>query len=256
MGEPATRLTPPEEWPNDDPFRLGWRLKSVRLPDGSSEIREVPLTAEDLLDPQVGDHVTQNSWHISTAHQLLGILQARYKSQPDVLVTCDMKIIWGIAGLESPSPDLAIIPGVRDRGRFRRSFRVKRERAQPVLVVELVSDEPEHKSADHDKKVKIYQRAGVPEYVIADPPYTPSGCRLTGYRLNRAGRYEPIPPDSQGRILSVTTSLGFAPAGETIDLIDAETGERLLTDSEARKRLEEENAKLRAELERLRNSKS
>lgn len=256
MGEPAKRLPPLEEHPSDEPFRLGWRLRTVRFTDGSSEIREVPLTAEDLLDPQVGDHVTQNSWHITTAHQLFGILLARHESQPDVLVTCDLKIIWGIPGLENPSPDLAIIPGVRDRGRFRRSFHVKRESARPVLVVELVSDEPEHKSADHDKKVRIYQRAGVPEYVVADPPYTPSGCRLTGYRLNRAGLYEPIPPDSQGRILSLTTGLWFAPAGETIDLIDAETGERLLTDREALKRSEEENVRLRVELERLRNSKA
>jgi Uma2 family endonuclease len=256
MGEPATHLPLPEEDRSDDPFRLGWRLRTVRLPDGSSEIREVPLTAEDLLDPQVGDHVTQNSWHILTAHKLLGLLSSRYKSSPDVLVTCDLQIFWGIPGLKNPSPDLAIIPGVRERDRFRRSFQVMRERAKPVLVVELVSDEPEHKSADHDKKVKIYQRAGVPEYVIADPPYTPGGCRLTGYRLNKAGRYTPIPPDSQGRILSMTTGLWFAPAGDTIDLIDAETGERLLTDSEALERSENEIARLQAELERMRNSKS
>lgn len=218
----------------------------------------MPLTAEDLLDPQVGDHVTQNSWHVSTAHQLFGILLSRYESRPGVLVTSDLKIFWGIPGLQNPSPDLAVIPGVRDRNRFRRSFRVKEEEARPVLAVELVSDEPEHQSADHDKKVEIYQRAGVPEYLVIDPPSNLKDCQVTGYRLNPAGSYEPIPPDPRGRILSRTTGLWFAPAGRTVDLIDAETGERLLTDREARKlacELEEENARLRAELERLRNSR-
>lgn len=266
MGEPATHLPLHEEDRSDDPFRLGWRLHTVRLPDGSSEIREVPLTAEDLLDPQVGDHVVQNSWHLATGYELFGLLSWRYETRPDVLVMADMKVVWGIPGLPGPAPDLAVIPGVRNKDRFRKSFHVRREGARPALVVELVSDEPEQRSADHQKKVRIYERAGVPEYLIADPPYADCGCRLTGYRLNKAGRYELIPPDSQGRILSTTTGLWFAPTGRSIHLIDAETEERLLTYSEAQERakreaearlkVEMENARLRAELERLRSSKA
>ncbi len=266
MGEPATHLPLPEEDQSDDPFRLGWRSRAVRLSDGSSEIREVPLTAEDLLNPQVGDHVVQNYWHLATSYELFGLLSWRYETRPDVLVIGDMKVAWGIRGLSDPAPDLAVIPGVRNKDMFRKSFHVQREGARPALVVELVSDEPEQRSADHRKKVRIYERAGVPEYLIADPPNVDCGCRLTGYRLNKAGRYKLIPPDSQGRILSETTRLWFAPAGRSIHLIDAETEERLLTysetqewarrEAEARSKVEMENARLRAELERLRDSKA
>lgn len=254
-------MTDQENW--EERFRLGWRYRTMVLPDGDSELQEEPLTEVDLLDPRLGDHILHSSWHTLTVHRLYEALSWRYKDRSDILVSSQLKMIWGIPGLPNPSPDLVLIPGVRDKDRIRNDFRVEDQGTQPALVLEVVSDEPEHWRADHEKKVGIYERVGVPEYLVIDPPYTPSGCRLTGYRLNKAGRYDPIPPDSQGRILSVTTGLWFAPAGGTIDLIDAETGGRLLTDSEALERSnealersEKEIARLRAELERMRNSKS
>ena len=96
---------------------------------------------------------------------------------------------------------------------MRRSFQALKEGTFPALVIEVVSDEPEHRSADHEEKVRIYERAQVPEYVILDPPSPPEDrCRLTGYRLNAAGRYEPIVPDGEGRLLSSTTGLWLVPA--------------------------------------------
>lgn len=240
MGEPARRAPVYEDSSKGDPFRLGWRLRSVRLPDGSTDLREVPLTEEDLLDPQVGDHVVQNSWHAATVCSLFDILSCRYEASPDVLVTFDMKMIWGIPGLPGPAPDVAVIPYVREKGRFRRSFSVRQEGTRPCLAIEVVSDEPEHRSADHQKKVPIYERAGVAEYLIVDPPppLNPA-CHLTGYRLNAAGRYEPIPLDSEGRLLceSIGVLFGVAPNGRDLQIVDAATGERLLTASEARAEL-------------------
>lgn len=248
MGEPARKL-PAFGEPSGDPFRLGWRLRSVRLPDGHAELVEEPLTAEDLLDPQLGDHVVQNSWHVATVHRLFEILTRRYKAHPDVFVSCDLKMIWGIPRLQNPAPDVAVIPGVRDKGRLRRSFNVPKEGTRPVLVIEVVSDEPEHQSADHQGKVRIYERAQVPEYVILDPPSQPEDrCRLTGYRLNAAGRYEPIVPDAGGRLLSKSTGLWLVPAQRTVYLFDAATDEQLLTG-------DEEADLLRAELDHLKQPK-
>ncbi len=239
MGEPARKAPAFEDSADEDPFRLGWRLRRVRLPDGRTELREEPLTAADLLDPQLGDHVTQNSWHVAVVHELLDILSWRYESRPDVFVSCDLKMIWRIRGLPNPAPDLAVIPGVRDKTRFRRSFDVRKEGTRPALVIEVVSDEPEHKSADHDEKVRIYERAGIGEYLILDLPNPV--CRLTGYRLDAAGRYQPILPDSEGRLLSATTGLWFrvAPEGRSLHLFDAAKGERLLSSSEVRVELEQ-----------------
>jgi Uma2 family endonuclease len=244
MGQPARK--PPafddSDLPSDDPFRLGFRERIVRLPGGRTELRQIPLTAEDLLDPQLGDHVTQNSWHSATVTTIYEMLAWRYESRPDVLVTGDLKMMWGIPGLPNPSPDVAVIPGVRDKARMRRSFKVRREGTRPAFVLEVVSDEPEHRSADHHRKVEIYERAGISEYLILDPPASADEeCRLSGFRLNASQRYEPIPPDAEGRLLSATTDLLFAASGRTVHLFDTATGERLLTSSEAR-----------AELERLR----
>jgi Uma2 family endonuclease len=186
-------------------------------------------------------------------HELWEILSWRYEPRPDVFVSCDLKVIWRIRGLPNPSPDVAVIPGVRDKTRFRRSFDLRKEGTRPALVIEVVSDEPEHQSADHDEKVRIYERAGIAEYLILDPPY-PS-CRLTGYHLDAAGRYQPIPPDSEGGLLSATTGVRFrvAPEGRSLHLFDAATGERLLDSREGRLRAEQEVSRLKAELERLRN---
>lgn len=244
MGEPARKLPTPGDF-SGDPFRLGWRLRSVPRPDGHTSLVEEPLTAEDLLDPRLGDHVVQNSWHVATVYRLFDILSRRYKAQPDVFVSSDLKVTWGIPGLQNPAPDVAVIPGVRDKGRLRRSFNVPKEGARPVLVLEVVSDEPEHQSADHVDKVRIYERAQVAEYFILDPPSPPEDrCRLTGYRLNAAGRYEPIVPDANGRLLSRSTGLWLVPAQRTVYLFDATTDEPLLTG-------DEEADRLRAELDRL-----
>lgn len=244
MAEPARKAQAHED-STEDPFRLGWRLKSVRLPDGGTGLVEEPLTAADLLDPQLGDHLVQNSWHAATVHRLFDILSCRYESRPDVFVATDLKMIWGIPGLPGPAPDVAVIPGVRDKARMRKSFRVREEGTRPVLVVEVVSDEPEHQSADHQEKVWVYERAGILEYLILDPPAQPEDrCRLTGYRLNASGRYEPILPDTGGRILSQTTGLWFGPARRTVAILDAATGEHLLTGAE-------DAARLRAELNRI-----
>jgi hypothetical protein len=116
MARPARAVSAPEaDFPSDDPCRLGWRLRSVRLPDGRFELREEPLTEGDLLDPQLGDHVIQNSWHIATVYSLYDILSWRYEPRPDVFISSDLKMIWGILGIPDPAPDIAVIPGVATR---------------------------------------------------------------------------------------------------------------------------------------------
>jgi hypothetical protein len=182
-------------------------------------------------------------------------------------VLFDMKIEWGIPGLPNPSPDLAVVRGVPKR-EGRSIYRVAEEGELPSLIVEVVSysDSAMYQN-DHKVKVDLYQRVGIPEYFIVDPPFPPKDpLVLTGYRLAPDGRYRRIEPDSRGCIRSETTRLFFAPSqdGRTVRVGDAETGEWLLTASEeqvARKAAEErareaeaENARLRAELARFKKT--
>jgi Uma2 family endonuclease len=251
-----------------DPFRYGWRPKLVRLPNGELDEQRTPLTLEDLLDPQLGDVVTQGEPHFDLMIVLADLLRRHYASREDVYVAGDMKMLWGIPKMPEPSPDIAVIFGVRrKRDPGRRSFRCKREGTRPSLIIELVSSiDSGTRNNDYEKKVEIYQRVGIPEYFIFDPPseVTEERLWLTGYRLDAAGRYREVDPDPQGCLFSETTNLlfGVAEDGASPLVIDVATGRTILNSSqledakqaaEARAQAAEaENARLRAELDRLR----
>ena len=126
-----------------DPFRYGWRPRYVRLPDGEVIEEQIPLTAEDLLDPQDGDVVGQSAYHFSLLLRLAILLRRYYADQKDVFVAGDLKMLWRIPGLKNPAPDVAVIPGVRDREADRKSFDVVAEGTRPWLVIELVSSTDE-----------------------------------------------------------------------------------------------------------------
>jgi colicin import membrane protein len=287
MAEPVRKM--PADWetasssPDADPFFYGYRLRCVRLPSGEEVEQQIPLTPEDLLDPQPGDVVGQSGPHQKLLRLLVNLLTSYYASRDDVLITSDMKMLWGIPGLSEPAPDVAVILEVRDKDAERDSFDVVEEGTRPCLIIEVVSSkDAETRRNDYERKVEVYQKVGIPEYLILDPPTSRTKRRLlmTGYRLGVDGRYRQIAPDAEGSLLSQTTRLlfGVAEDGRTLQVIDVATGEHLLApeemaeawkaaeeqayrEAEARKAAEErasaaeaENARLRAELERLRNS--
>lgn len=216
------------------PFVFGWRLELVRQPGGGVVERDVPLGAAALLDPQIGDCLVQGSYHYGISQMLFDLFDRRYRAESDVFVSSDLKMCWGIEGLEEPAPDLAVVRGIRDKEANRDSFDVVQEGVLPCLVVEVVSSRTaEHRRADYEEKVRIYERAGVPEYLLVDPQLrlmTPR-MRISGHRLDASGRYKDIEPDPAGRLLSETTGVWFSVSvdGQRLWVIDAETGERLLT---------------------------
>jgi len=238
LRKPAVWEPEPSPDTGSDPFRYGWRWRTVRLPNGDILDEQVPLTADDLLDPQPGDQVGQSQPHWEFLFLLARILDRFYETRDDVALVVDLKMLWGIAGLQEPSPDLAIIPGVRQKtDPARTSFDVLEEGVRPCLILEVVSStDAEVRRNDYEKKVKIYQKAGIPEYVLLDPPTPVTKNRLLvlGYRLDRFGRYQEIAPDAQGRLLSETTGLQFGVEedGKTPLIVNARTGERLLDPKE------------------------
>jgi len=273
MAEPAWK-TPPgtpehevsEEIP-EEPSLLRW----VKRPDGRRELLDLPLTRELFLDPQLGDSMVQGDWHDITAGEIAGILRNHFRPLPDVRVFHDMKHFL-VPRRPAPAPDVSVVRGLRPRPR-RSSFRVKKEGVRPCLVIEVVSPSPETRQSDLVDKVELYRTAGIPEYLIVDSPTGVTGMpfQLLGYRLDAAGRYQPMVPDAEGRFLSETTGIWFqvSPDGQRILLLENSTGRRLLNleeqeerakaaertalrEAEARKAAEAEVERLRAELERLR----
>src|SRR4051795_5871120 len=101
MSMPLPKMPADWEWepaPDDaDPFRYGWRPRYVHLPGGKVEKQRIPLTAADLLDPQIGDeNLTQGGPHEKLWRRLSGIIDLFFENDAEVLVAGDMKMIWGI----------------------------------------------------------------------------------------------------------------------------------------------------------------
>jgi len=242
--------------PNADPFYWGSRLVRVETA-GGTELREVPLRREDVLDPQEGDMMVHGPKHGYFIRTLADMLD-RWLGSEDVAVFDDVKILWGRPDVPEVAPDVSVVRGLRDKWKDRASFSVPEEGVAPCLVIEVVS--PRYREIDERDKVRIYQRAGVPEYLIVDVTTTP--VELTGYRLDRSGRYRRH--GSKRRWLSRTTGLRFRSGSGPLELLveDAATGERLLTSAEeamvrraeaiARRVAEQRAEAAEAEVERLR----
>lgn len=239
MGEPAWKMPPGESAePDDDSPDFPLLERVVEHPDGSLEIRHVPLTVRDFLNPRYGDKWLQGFAHQRFTTELWEIVHDHFESQPDVVVTSDTQYRFG-PGLAKPAPDVAVLRGVRDRKLIQESVDVQKA-GRPCLLIEVVSPKnPRIRNADEKRKVQLYQRAGIPEYLLVLPPRDEDSgepVRLWGYRLGPEGQYRLIETDEKGRLLSETTGLAFAvsPGGDQVDVFDVATGQRLLRRKEIR----------------------
>lgn len=259
MAEPA-RKTPAEE-PLEDEVPL-FLQRWVECPDGGFELLELPLTPELFLDPQLEDKMPQGRLHSDLMASFKETLRVHFIARPDIMILMDVKHLLG-PGLPGPSPDISVIQGVRNPERDRSSFNLRTEGVTPCLIIEIVSPlSARIRKVDEEDKVKLYERIGVREYLLVNPPRKATGYRfrITGYRLDTKRRYRPIEPDERGRLRSETTGLlfGVSPQGDQIEIFDAETGERLRSHEEEqadREAAEAEIGRLKAEIEQLKKLK-
>lgn len=264
----------------------GWRYVTRVLPNGRKVRERVMLTDADMLDPQEGDIVPQRPEHAQVVHDLFSMLTTHFAPGGRYSVFHDFQMDWGIPGLGRPSPDIAVVPDVRDPATLQSQgmFDVSSQGTRPVLAIEVIS--PTYITADThpNYKRRIYAQAGVQEYVILDPGgYTRTP--VVGYRLGSNQHYDLIPVDAAGRVHCTSVGLYFVLDGKQVVAIDAATDVPLLThkdqvaraeaaeqarvqaehartqaenraetEAQARAAAEAEIARLQAELQRLRGS--
>ncbi len=207
------RLPDVETRMQEDPFFYGYRWVGDE---------QVPLTEEDLLDPQEGDYVSEHTSHQWVVRKICEILEELFfaRRRIDVLVSGNLKMLWRNPRIKKVDPDVVVIPGVADPRRDRKSFDEKQEGAHPVFVIEVTSEATVR--TDVGKKPGIYQRAEVAEYFLVDSLVKP--WTVTGRRLHQAtGRYRKIRPDGVGRVLAESLEVLFAIGtdGESVDLFFA-----------------------------------
>jgi len=240
--QPDTSYTPPIVT-EENRFPYGWRYVTKQLPTGEEVYEQIPLTAKDLLNPQLGDQVPQRHEHFQAILDLAGSLKTYYANDPSIGVFGDLIMDWGIPGLSGPAPDIAIIPNVKQKEAARGTFKVAQEGTRPCLVIEVMS--PGY-PGDDSAKVKIYERAGIAEYFLIKPRVKRGVAHyeLRGYRLTE-GVYQPIPPAGWGPLLlSQTLQLRFEieNQGRQVRVTEMRTGQRLLT------QVETQEARLAAEV--------
>ena len=225
---------------DENRFPYGWRYVTRRLPTGDDVYDQIPLTTDDLLNPQEGDQVPQRNEHFQPIVDLVASLKTYYANDPTMGVFGDLIMDWGIPGLAKPAPDITLIPNVKQKDAARGTFKVVQEGTRPCVVMEVMS--PGHSGDDTDK-VTIYERAGIAEYFLIKPhlerelPY----YSLRGFRLVK-GVYREIPRKT-GRLLSRSLQLWLelADQGRQVRLTEVATGRRLLT------QIETEEARVAAE---------
>lgn len=213
----------PELLAEQDPFRYGHRWVEG---DHGSEM--VPLTYQDLLDPQEGDFVTDDNLNRKLAGYFLHFLERRFADEEDVAVWSDFKLRFGESG-KGPGPDVCVVRGVRDRDRRRGSFWLGHEPGELLLVIEIVSRK--YKNKDYKDTKKICEEKKVPELILIEllGEYLAGPYKLTGFRLGPSGEYQEIELDEKKGLVSEQTKLRIRPdpKGWGLEVVDLRTGERL-----------------------------
>jgi Uma2 family endonuclease len=142
-----------------------------------------------------------------------------------------------------------------------RVYKLWDEKVVPAVIVEIASDSTWDK--DLTTKLALYQRLGVSEYYIFDVEYKCLRKPLMAFRLVDFV-YEEVEMENN-RVFSPSLGLELVDTGETLRLFCVESNQFLLTQEEMNTRqqeldskqllLEKENAELKAELTRLKQTK-
>jgi Uma2 family endonuclease len=205
----------------------------------------IPLQREIYYPESDGKPMAESELHRDVMTDLIHALKSRYLGEPNVYVGGNL-LLYYVEGdpRKSVSPEVLVTWGIPKRGR-RKTYLLWKEGRAPGFVIEVTSDTT--RSEDLGKKKELYLRLGVEEYVLFDPLGDYLHPRLQGHRLV-LGRYQPIPLEPDGSLLSRTTGLRLRIEGENLRLIDEATGERLLfVEEERAARLAERAARLAAE---------
>jgi Uma2 family endonuclease len=216
----------------------------------------LPLRQEIFYPESDGEPMAETEWHLDETIYLIDALKERFREAPDVYVGGDMFLYYEEGRPRSVvSPDVFVVRGVEKKRRG--TYKTWEEGGRvPCLVVEVTSDSTQNE--DFTRKKELYQRLGVEEYLLYDPLGDYLDPRIQGFRLVR-GRYVSLPPEPDGSVISRTTGVTLRMEGTQIRLLETATGQALSRYQEAqarRRELEDENVRLRAELEQLRKARS
>ncbi len=198
-----------------------------------------------------GKPMAETDKHRDLMMNLIDMLRWYFRHRDDVYVSGNLFVYYE-EGKPSAvfAPDVFVVLGVPSHDR--RTFKLWEENKKAPDVVFEISSASTSLDDEGSKKV-LCRRLGVREYFLFDPNGEYLEPRLQGFRLvNR--QYIPIVADPEDGVYSQVLGLHLQPEEDQLHLIEAETGQRLLTAHEerlARQAAEEEISRLRTELDQL-----
>jgi Uma2 family endonuclease len=206
----------------------------------------IPLQRDVYYPESDGKPMAETDLHRDEMFDLIKALDRRYRGEPDVYVSGNLFFYYVKGDPRAVvAPDVFLVKGVEKRKRG--TYKLWEEGSVPSLVIELTSDSSQDE--DLSKKKPCYERLGIEEYFLHDPFQDYLDPALQGFRLIN-GRYQPIAPEPDGSLRSLTTGLLLRTEGKRLRLVDAATGEPLLWDEERDAQLQQEQAARQAAEER------
>ena len=206
--------------------------------------------------------MAETDWHRDLMVELIETLKMHYAGDPAVYVSGNL-LVYYVRGDKRKhlAPDVFMVRGVPKHNR--KYYLVWEEAKAPDVVIELTSKTT--RKEDVEKKFNLYQDVlRVPEYFLFDPFEEYLKPSQQGWRLVD-GKYLAIEP-VEGRLPSSVLGLHLERNATQLRLFDPATRQWLPTPREgslqanrgweqeraARRATEEENERLRRELEALR----
>ncbi len=214
----------------------------------------IPYTSIDYPESD-GRPMAETDQHRDEMIRLIQLLKRFFAGQ-QVYVSGNLFLYYEQGNPnKAVSPDVFVVKDIEPHPR--RVYKVWVERKVPDVVFEVTSRKT--RKEDTARKPDLYRQLRVPEYFLFDPTQDYLDPPLQGYRAV-GERYEPIPSDAQGMLISEQVGLRLEVKDQHLILYRLDTGERLLTDAEvleaeaeARRAAEAEVTRLREELRRQRD---
>jgi Uma2 family endonuclease len=199
--------------------------------------------------------MAETDFHRKLLNELVENLDDWFRDDPEVYVSGNLLLFYEEGNRRRHvSPDVFVVFGVPKGDRP--NYLLWEEGRGPNVVIELTSSSTRRE--DTRQKLELYRDVlRVPEYFLFDPYGDYLDPQLQGHRL--IGReYRPLRL-TKGRLKSRQLGLEFEGDGRRLRLVDPDANRRLpnraelhRVEAEARRAVEAENERLRAELAALR----
>ena len=242
----ATLETPVDVKPAEDPFHIGYRLRTFTDANGELVSEPVPLTEEDFLHPQEEDRFMLVDPHQRALHYLVHALRICYRNLPEGRVFTDHRIDWQVPGILPHGPDAVLFDRFTADWNGEGTLPVRDTNSRVLAVFEVTSEST--RKIDLGKKFVEYALVGIPYYIIIDVAEPNDEINVNGYRLVNES-YQPMRRDPQLGIILARAGLYFRWEDDRLIIAD-EDGKTIPDSRESGLAIDDLTAKVVVEAQR------